>query len=153
MTGLGLARLEGAMLGLSPWIPLLAITLAALLVRIVPAFESDAVERVLNGRWAPAGAAALSVLLSLWLWGSLSRTPVIHDESAYLLQAQLFARFRWTGTAPPIPEFFEQLHILVDGVLASKYPPGNSLVLTLGVLIGLPGLPVVVMNALAGALM
>ena len=53
------------MLGLSPWIPLLAITLAALLVRIVPAFESDAVERVLNGRWAPAGAAALSVLLSL----------------------------------------------------------------------------------------
>ena len=43
--------------------------------------------------------------------------------------------------------------MLVDGVLASKYPPGNSLILTLGVLVGLPGLPVVVMNALAGALM
>src|SRR5690242_10875947 len=153
MTGLGLARLEGAMLGLSPWIPLLAITLAALLVRIVPAFESDAVERVLNGRWAPAGAAALSVLLSLWLWGSLSRTPVIHDESAYLLQAQLFARFQWTAPGRPLPEFFEQLHVLVDGVLASKYPPGNSLILALGVLVGLPGLPIVLLNAAGSGLM
>jgi hypothetical protein len=141
------------MLGLSPWVALVAFALAVLAARLLPAFNTSGVERALNSRWAPAVAGATSGLVSLWLWGSLSRTPVIHDESAYLLQAQLFAHLRWTGTAPPIPEFFEQLHVLVDGMLASKYPPGNSLLLTLGVLVGLPGLPVVIMNACAGALM
>ena len=141
------------MLGLSPWIALVAFALVVLAVRLLPAYNASGIERALNSRWAPAVAGIASGLVSLWLWGSLSRTPVIHDESAYLLQAQLFAHLRWTGTAPPIPEFFEQLHILIDGVLASKYPPGNSLLLTPGVLVGLPGLPVVIMNACAGALM
>ena len=141
------------MLGLSPWIALVAFALVVLAVRFLPAFNAHGVERALNSRWAPVVAGIASGLVSLWLWGSLSRAPVIHDESAYLLQAQLFAHLRWTGSAPPIPEFFEQLHVLIDGVLASKYPPGNSLLLTLGVLVGLPGLPVVIMNACAGALM
>ena len=141
------------MLGLSPWVALIAFTLAVLAVRLLPAFNASRIERALNSRWAPLVAGFGSGIVALWLWGSLSRTPVIHDESAYLLQAQLFAHLRWTGAAPPIPEFFEQLHVLIDGVLASKYPPGNSLVLTLGVLVGLPGLPVVIMNACAGALM
>ena len=141
------------MLGFSPWIPVLVIALGAMLVRFLPALETGRVERVLNSRWAPATAALLSGVLSLWLWGSLSRTPVIHDESAYLLQAELFAHLRWTAPAPPIPAFFEQLHVLVDHVLASKYPPGNSLILAPGVLIGLPGLPIVILNACASALM
>lgn len=141
------------MLGLSPWIALVAFALAVLVVRLLPPIDGSRIEQALNSRWAVVGAGVASGLVSLWLWGSLSRTPVIHDESAYLLQAQLFAHLRWTGAAPPIPEFFEQLHILVDGVLASKYPPGNSLILAFGVLVGLPGLPVVIMTALAGALM
>jgi hypothetical protein len=141
------------MLGFSPWIPVLVIALAAMIVRLLPALDTDRVERVLNSRWAPAAAALLSAMLSLWLWGSLSRTPVIHDESAYLLQAELFTRLRWTAPAPPIPAFFEQLHVLVDHVLASKYPPGNSLILAPGVLVGLPGLPIVILNACASALM
>ena len=141
------------MLGFSPWVALVAFALVVLAVRFLPTFNASGIERALNSRWAPVVAGVGSGLVSVWLWGSLSRTPVIHDESAYLLQAQLFAHLRWTGTAPPIPAFFEQLHVLVDGVLASKYPPGNSLLLTLGVLVGLPGLPVVIMNACAGALM
>jgi hypothetical protein len=36
--------------------------------------------------------------------------------------------------------------------LFSKYPPGTSLLLAPGVMAGMPGLPVVVMNALSGAL-
>ena len=141
------------MLGLSPWFVPVAFALAVLAVRLLPAFNATPVERALNSRWAPVWIGAASGLVSLWLWGSLSRTPVIQDESAYLLQAQLFAHLRWTGTAPPIPEFFEQMHVFVDRALASKYPPGNSLLLTLGVLVGLPALPVAIMNALAGALM
>jgi hypothetical protein len=141
------------MLGLSPWVAVLVIVVAAALARALPGRLSARIERTLNGRAVVVCVGVASGLLALWLWGTLRRSPVIHDESAYLLQAELFARFRWTGAAPPIPEFFEQLHVLVNGVLASKYPPGNSLVLALGVLAGLPGLPVIVMNACASALM
>ncbi|HKW09832.1 MAG TPA: hypothetical protein VJO33_05590 [Gemmatimonadaceae bacterium] len=141
------------MLGLSPWISLAAVLLAALIARLSPPFDWTVVERALNDRRTPAIIGVLSGLLLLWVWGSLAQSPVIHDESAYLLQAQLFAALHWTGGGRPLPAFFEQAHILIDGVLASKYPPGNSLLLTFGVLLGLPGLPVIVMNAGASALM
>jgi hypothetical protein len=141
------------MLGISPWISLLVVLLAAGAARLLTPYDSRPIERVLAGRWTPFVVGVLSGLLTLWLWGSLVRSPVMHDESAYLLQADLFARMRWAGTGRPIPAFFEQLYVLVDGVLASKYFPGNSLVLALGVLVGLPGLPVVVMNAFASGLM
>ena len=139
------------MLGISSWISLVAVLLAAAVARMLPPFDSDSVARALRSRWAPLIVGAVSGVLSLWLWGSLTRTPVMHDESAYLLQAELFARLRWTGVARPLPQFFEQLYVL-DGVLASKYPPGNSLILAGGVLLGLPGLPVVVMNMCSAAL-
>jgi hypothetical protein len=141
------------MLGLSPWLSLLAVLLAAGVARALPAHEARPVRRALNARWAPLVVGALAGGLSLWLWGSLTRTPVMHDESAYLLQAELFARFRWAGAGRPLPAFFEQLYVLVDGVLASKYPPGNSLLLAPGVLLGVPGLPVVLLNACGSALM
>ena len=140
------------MLGISPWISLLVVLLAAAVARALPLFDARRLEGALNARWMPIVVGALSGVLSLWLWGSLTRTPVMHDESAYLLQAELFARLRWTGAARPLPQFFEQLYVLVDGVLASKYPPGNSLVLAAGVLIGVPGLPVLVMNVCSSAL-
>src|ERR687887_154027 len=140
------------MLGISPWISLLFVLLAAGATRVRPGFDTGVVERALKSRWAPIVIGTVSGLLSLWLWGSLTRTPVMHDESAYLLQAELFARWRWTGAGRPLPQFFEQLYVLVDGVLASKYPPGNSLILVTGVLVGLPGLPVVLMNVGASAL-
>ena len=34
-------------------------------------------------------------LLTWWFWGSLDAFPVVHDEAAYLLQAQIFARGVW----------------------------------------------------------
>src|SRR5204863_8287197 len=134
------------MLGISPWISLLVVLLAAAVGRALPLFDARRLEGALNARWTPIVVGALSGVLSLWLWGSLTRTPVMHDESAYLLQAELFARLRWTGVARPLPQFFEQLYVLVDGVLASKYRPRTSLLLAGGVLLGLPGLAVVVMD-------
>lgn len=140
------------MLGLSPWISLLAVLLATAAARLLPPRELSAVRQALDSRWAPVVAGAGGGLLTVWLWGSLHEAPVIHDEAAYLLQAELFARFRWTEAGPALPQFFEQLHVLVRGVLASKYPPGNSLLLAAGALVGAPGLSVVVMNACATAL-
>ena len=141
------------MLGLSPWVSFVAVVLIAAAARLLPPLRVPALQRTLDARWAPAVAGALTSIVTLWAWASLRRTPVLHDESAYLLQAQLFASGRWAGAGPPLPEFFEQLYVLVEPVLASKYPPGNSLLLAPGALIGLPGLPVVAMSGLSGALL
>ena len=142
------------MLGLSPWVSLLVVVLAAIAGRMLPASAGGGrtLRSVLESRWAVAVAGLMSAAITLWVWRSLDRQPVLHDESAYLLQAQLFASGRWSGVAPFLPEFFQQLYVLTDPVVASKYPPGHSLVLALGVLVGLPALPVVVMSGLAGAL-
>jgi hypothetical protein len=145
------------MLGLSPWLSLLVVLVVALLARLLPeprrsrGFASRSL-RALDGRLAPIVIGVLTGLATWLVWGSLTRTAVVHDESAYLLQAQLFARLRFTAPTPPLPQFFEQLYVNLRPAVFSKYPPGTSLLLAPGVVVGLPGLPVVVMNALSGAL-
>ena len=59
-----------------------------------------------------------------WLWGGLDQVAVIHDEAAYLLQAKLYAGFHWTAPGLPLPEFFEQYHVLVTPVMTPKYLSG-----------------------------
>lgn len=150
------------MLGWNPWSAAGVVVLVALLARLLVPLRiggesalarlGDAVGRALASRWAPAVFGVLTALAGWYVWGSLSQTSVIHDESAYLLQARLFTHLHWTGPARPLPAFFEQMYVLVSPVLASKYPPGNSLVLAPGVLLGLPGLPVILLNGASGAL-
>jgi dolichyl-phosphate-mannose-protein mannosyltransferase len=148
------------MLGLSPWISFAAVVIAALLAWLLGRRESvrttaapaRAVRDVLGHRWAPIVVGGLTTAVVWIAWGGLARVPVVHDEAAYVLQAQLFARGSWVGRAPVLPEFFEQLYLLVTPVLASKYPPGHSLMLAPGALVGLPGLPVVLLNGVTGAL-
>jgi hypothetical protein len=147
-------------LGLSGWVSFAAVVIAALLAALLGRRESGntvaeparSVPDALNHPWAPAAVGALTAAVVWFAWGGLARAAVIHDEAAYVLQAELFARGAWIGRAPVIPEFFEQLYVLVTPVLASKYPPGHSLMLVPGALIGLPGLPVVLLNGVTGAL-
>jgi len=135
----------------------LLIYAVARLARSVPVSDRvrnrvrEVVGGPVGGRWAPVAAGVVTALLVWWVSGSLHRLPVIHDETAYLLQAAIFAHGRWTAPAPPIPEFFEQLHVLVSPVLASKYPPGWSLALVPGIWLGLPGVVPVVLAGLTGA--
>jgi hypothetical protein len=153
------------MLGLSPWLSLVAVLLAVLLSRIVVSRRggspdaptavgriADVVLRALGSAQAPWVAGAITGAATWYVWGSLTRSAVVHDEAAYLLQAELFARLRWTAPAPALPQFFEQLYVNLSPAIASKYPPGTSLLLAPGVMLGLPGLPVVLMNALTGGL-
>ncbi len=88
-----------------------------------------------------------------WVWGALRPLPAIHDEAAYLLQARIFAGGHWTGLARPLPEFFDQFYVLVSPVLAARYPPGHSLLLALGALIGAPVLIPLLLSAVTGALL
>jgi hypothetical protein len=150
-------------LGLSPWLSLLAVLLAVLLSRVgvrgddtragALARMADAVRDATASRWAPWLVGVATGAVTWYVWGSLNRSAVVHDETAYLLQAELFARLAWTAPAPSLPQFFEQLYVNLAPALSSKYPPGTSLLLAPGVMLGLPGLPVVLMNAGAGALL
>ena len=78
---------------------------------------------------------------------------MVHDEMAYLLQAEIFARGRWALASPPMPEFWEQPHVLVVPMLAAKYFPGHSLVLAVGALLGWPPLMPLVLQATSAVLL
>lgn len=107
----------------------------------------------LGSRWAPALAGLLAALLVFATWGfAAGAWPVMHDEWAYWTQAGQYARLRWSVPAPVLPEFFEQLYVLVTPVFAAKYWPGHAIVLAPGFAAGLPALMPLVLTAVTGAL-
>jgi len=146
------------MLRLTPWASLLIVALVALIVRQVPGnvrLRGRAVafaRAFAHGPWFPLLLGVATGVATFWVWGSLSRSAVVHDESAYLLQAQLFADGRFTAPTPPMHQFFEQLYVNLVPAIFSKYPPGTSLLIAPGMKYGVPGLPIVLANALSGML-
>src|SRR4029078_11563155 len=101
-------------------------------------------------------AIALGLLVALftwWVWGSWKPPGVGSDETAYLLQARIFASGRAVAEARPFPEFFWQYHVFVDPVLAAKYPPGHSALLALGAIVGGPWLIPLLVAGICAALL
>lgn len=78
--------------------------------------------------------------------------PLMHDEWAYWTQASQYAALHWSVPMPPIPEFFEQLYVLVFPTFAAKYPPGHAIVIAPGFAIGMPSLVPLLLTAITGAL-
>ena len=139
---------------MSELLPLAIIAAGVLLLRRVrPSFEIAAVTKPLEGNAAPLIIGVLTAVITWWLWGTLSATPYIHDEVALLLQARIFAEFRWAAPSPPLPEFFEQFHVFVTPTLAPKYPPGHALLMVPGVWLGMPGLVSVVLSGVTGGML
>ena len=132
--------------------PLAVFVVICWFVRRFALSISERIEAPLSSRWAPVVAGGITALVTLFVWGSLSEPGVVHDEQAYVLQAEIFAQGRWTGEVPPVPEFFEQAHVFVEPRLAAKYPPGHSLLLVPGIWIGLPGLVPLLLGGVAGGL-
>jgi len=124
-------------------IAVVAACIAAVLLRRV----SPRAMSMLDARWAPVVVGLLWAVLPFLVWRAATPMPLDHDEAAYLLQAQIFAMGRWASPALPMPAFFGQAHVLTTPVLASKYFPGHSLLLTLGVWLGAPSLIVFLLNA------
>lgn len=131
-------------------VPLLVAVLALALVR-APLPSLRRVETLLSTRWAVLAIGVISALTFAYEWSTLHELPLVHDEAAYILQARLFAAGKWTDSVP-IPEFFEQPHVLVTPRYAAKYPPGNPLLLVPGIWFGQPGLMPVLVLGVAGAL-
>jgi hypothetical protein len=113
----------------------------------------DRLNELLDARGTPLLLGAANALLLWWWMGWYpDLAPVIQDEAAYLLQAEIFARGRWTAAARPLPEFFAQMHVFTTPYLAAKYPPGTSLVLTPFVWLGFTALAPMILAATTGAL-
>lgn len=132
---------------------ILVVALFAYLAGRPGAGESTRVARALDSRGIVA-LVFVATFATLWhTWAQWNPMPVVHDELAYVLQAQIFARGRWTLPSPAMPLFFEQPYVLVEPAMASKYFPGHSILLTLGALIGWPALMPLVLQSTAASLL
>lgn len=106
-----------------------------------------------------------NVLLLVALFGAfyavfarvaLHAFPFSGDEYSYVLQAELFARGLLHAPAPGHAELLRVDHVVMDTLVRSKYPPGTSALLAIGVRLGVPWLvtpveAVVALLALAAA--
>ncbi|MBV9947489.1 MAG: glycosyltransferase family 39 protein [Myxococcales bacterium] len=93
----------------------------------------------------PRGASLWLVLLFALTYGVIARVsfrafPFSGDEYSNELQAEIFARGSLSVPAPPHAKLFWVDHVVMDDRVRSKYPPGASALLALGVLVGLPWL-------------
>ncbi|HET6424934.1 MAG TPA: glycosyltransferase family 39 protein, partial [Planctomycetaceae bacterium] len=72
-------------------------------------------------------------------WPQWSLPPAYHDEYSYLFQAEtlLSGRFSWPSSSQH-PELFDQMHVLNEGRMASRYYPGTGLWIAPWLAIGMP---------------
>ena len=87
------------------------------------------------------------VLTNVISWFVFDHIPHVQDTVAQLFQAKLFAAGKLYLPSPPLPQFFDLMHVINDGRWYSQYPPGHPLLLLLGVLIHAPW----IINPLLGA--
>ncbi len=138
---------------LPQFLPVAMVLAAGLAAARWPAASTERWLRLGSGPWAPWIAGVLTSLVYSVIWGSLHPIATIHDESAYLLQAQLLATGRLVGPGRPLPEFFEQFQTFVTPVVTGKYPLGFALALVPGMWLGLPALMPLLLNGVAGGLL
>jgi len=137
--------------------PFLAVACLAGLLLVsraarLSAWRPDRIAALLESPWAPAVFGLVTMAAVRFVWGSFGEPGIVHDERAYLLQAEIFARGHWTAPPPPIAAFFEQMHVFVEPAVFAKYPPAHAMMLVPGIWLGMPGLMPALMAAVAGAL-
>jgi 4-amino-4-deoxy-L-arabinose transferase-like glycosyltransferase len=91
--------------------------------------------------WAPIGIiCGLAVVYAILARVAMRSFPYSGDEYSGYLQAELFARGLLRAPAPPHAELLRVDHVLMDAWVRSKYPPGASALLAVGVRAGVPWL-------------
>jgi hypothetical protein len=80
--------------------------------------------------WVSAILVATSAFAASWYVGARTEglPPAYHDEYSYLFQARTFLAGRlWFPGFEPMPELFDQMHVLNEGHFASRFFPGVGL--------------------------
>jgi hypothetical protein len=104
---------------------------------------------------SPSRAGLLAVIVLLGAFYAVFARVALHafpysgDEYSTVLQAELFARGELRAPAPPHAELLRVDHVIMDETVRSKYPPGASALLALGVRARVPWL-VTPVEALVG---
>src|SRR3954470_11152178 len=80
------------------------------------------------------GAFSLSLTATILILVNFPE-PAVHDEFSYVLAGETFAHGRLTNPKHALWEFFETVYVIGDPTYQSKYPPGQGLMLAVGILI------------------
>ena len=73
--------------------------------------------------------------------------PFVHDEFAYLVQADMFAHGHLAYPAHPMARYLETFYVTFTPTYSSMYPPAQAAVLAFGQLLGHPWIGVLLSSA------
>lgn len=140
------------------WLPYLAWLIVAPLFwrirtrRVTTPAADTRLRTDVRRAWVGAILVATSAFAASWYVGSQmdGLPPAYHDEYSYLFQARTFLAGRlWFAGFKPMPELFDQMHVLNEGRFASRFFPGVGLWIVPFEAMGNPWLGYWVANATA----
>ena len=135
------------------WLAVMALIVVAARNASSEQVSEGRLERALTSRGIVFVVFAVTFLVLWCCWASWNPVPVVHDEMAYVLQAQILARLHWSLPSPPMPMAWQQPHVLTEPRLAAKYYPGHPLVMAVGAALHWVALAPLVAHATSGALL
>lgn len=123
--------------GAEDYAPFLPILLAAPLIWHWPSRGRNPLSTAQPEPTTPQGSTFAAAIASILVaavafaasatfgWPFRGMPPVFHDEYSYLFQAETFLHGRTSYRSfEPMPELFDQMHVLNEGKFASRYFPG-----------------------------
>jgi hypothetical protein len=124
------------------------IILLSILAGLIPPF-ARALNRLWNAIAQPSPAARRWIVVCIWIASSLflywsqwvEQTPFkpkFQDEFSYLTQMRMLAHGRLWMPPLPLPDYFDNLYLLVRPVYASMYFPGAAMMFVPALLLHLP---------------
>ncbi len=135
----------GSKWNMTPYSWLLILTITISISYILLAMFGPTVERLLLKTLIPPirilrciAVVILPIVLFLVSYNIFGHSPLLIDTIVQLFQAEIFQYGKFKASLPPLKEFFVTQHMIFDEGWYGQYPPGHSVILLLGNLLGEP---------------